>query len=258
MGLLQRLLKRSQDVTRGRGPRVVAFDALGTLVDLEPLRGALGEVELPESDLEPWLARTLREGFASEEAGRFVPFAEVAASTLESLRAERGLPPAPAAAKKLVERMRTLPLFADVAPSLARLHEAGIRVAVVTNGSQGASRAVLARGGVSEVVDAIVSIEDVRRWRPAPAVYEEIARATGVAPGDVLYVGDHAADLEGARRAGVETARVSRSAAPDDRAGRACPSIAALVDRLLGPPPAAEMRSAATQTESVTRAAPAK
>jgi hypothetical protein len=76
-------------------PSVVAFDVIGTLFPLDPLREPLVGLGLPPQALEVWFARTLRDGFALAASGAFRPFAEVATGTLVGLLAEHGRPDGP-------------------------------------------------------------------------------------------------------------------------------------------------------------------
>ena len=50
-------------------PQAVAFDVMGTLFPLDPLREPLVGLGLPPQALEIWFARTLRDGFALAAAG---------------------------------------------------------------------------------------------------------------------------------------------------------------------------------------------
>jgi 2-haloacid dehalogenase len=68
----------------------------------------------------------------------------------------------------------------------------------------------LERAGLDGYVEQVVSVEAVRRWKPAPEPYQHAAAACGVAPGRMALVAAHAWDIHGARRAGLLTSWVSR------------------------------------------------
>ena len=68
-----------------RRPAVVAFDVIGTLMSLEPLRGRLTEIGQPPDLLEAWYTRTLRDGMALSATTDFVAFTEVAEAALRGL-----------------------------------------------------------------------------------------------------------------------------------------------------------------------------
>ena len=73
-------------------PSAVAFDVIGPLFPLDPLREPLVGLGLPPQALEIWFARTLPDGFALGAAGAYRPFVEVATGTLEGFLAQRRSP----------------------------------------------------------------------------------------------------------------------------------------------------------------------
>src|SRR4051794_41776805 len=68
-----------------RRPAVVAFDVIGTLMSLEPLRERLTAAGQPAHLLEAWYTSTLRDGMALSATGDYVPFADVAEAALRGL-----------------------------------------------------------------------------------------------------------------------------------------------------------------------------
>ena len=69
----------------GRRPAVVAFDVIETLFSLESLRPRLTAIGLPAHALETWFAQLLRDAFALDCVGNYLPFREIATATLERL-----------------------------------------------------------------------------------------------------------------------------------------------------------------------------
>ena len=193
-----------------RRPAVVAFDAIQTVFSLEPLRDRLVALGLPGHTLELWFARTLRDGFALAAAGVFRPFAEVAAGTLEGLLAEHGREAETARVGDVLGGFARLPAHPDAAPAVDRLRAAGVRVLVLTNGSEANTHAVLSRAGLLGTVERVVSIDEAGAWKPRAEVYRYVARVAGVEPADLALVAAHAWDCHGAHRAGLVTGWVSR------------------------------------------------
>ena len=58
--------------------------------------------------------------------------------------------------------------------------------------------------------DCVLSAELARAYKPAPEVYRTAASLLGIEPAELMMVAAHPWDLEGARRAGLQTASVSR------------------------------------------------
>lgn len=191
-------------------PEVVAFDVVETLFSLEPMRERLRTLGLPGEALELWFARLLRNAFALDASGTFKPFGEVARATLEVMLAEHRLTADASALSQALSGFGELPAHADVAPAFQVLHEAGVRIVALTNGQADNTRRLLERARLDGQVERIISIDEVRRWKPAREVYLHAAKVVGVAPGELALVAAHAWDIHGASRAGLVTGWVSR------------------------------------------------
>ncbi|HWL86412.1 MAG TPA: hypothetical protein VNO21_11450, partial [Polyangiaceae bacterium] len=94
-------------------PVVVAFDVFETVVSLEPVRARLQEIGLAPESLPLIFARMLRDGFALEAMGRFVPFRELAAATLRVELLDHDLPADDTKISHVLGAFATLPLHPD-------------------------------------------------------------------------------------------------------------------------------------------------
>ena len=191
-------------------PKVVAFDVVETLFALEPLRERLRVLGLTGAALEVWFARLLRDAFALDAGGTFNPFGEVARATLEVMLAGHRLTPDSSALSHVLAGFSELPAYPDVAPAFELLHEAGVRIVTLTNGHADTTRRLLERARLNHFVEREISIDEVRRWKPAREVYLHAAKVARVAPGELALVAAHAWDVHGASRAGLVTGWVSR------------------------------------------------
>lgn len=99
-------------------------------------------------------------------------------------------------------------LYADVRPALEVLR-GRYRLFTASNGN-----ADLGRIGLSHLFERSVAARQVGALKPAPAVFLKVLEGTGLAAGEVLYVGDDPRlDVEGARAVGMSTAWMNRTAA---------------------------------------------
>ena len=190
-----------------RRPAIVAFDVIGTLMSLEPLRGKLAEIGQPPDLLEAWYTRTLRDGMALSAARDYVAFTDVAQAAL------RGLTNHSVSDEQVTQVMAgfdDLPAFDDAQPAITSLTEAGLRVACLTNGSASVTSSFVDRAGLGPTVDRVISVSEVYRWKPAGVVYLYAAEVLGVSPDRMALVAAHDWDCHGAKRAGLTTGWVSR------------------------------------------------
>jgi 2-haloacid dehalogenase len=191
-----------------RAVEVVAFDVNETMVDMTGLRPAFAGIGLAPDLVALWFARVLRDGFALTAIGDYRPFADVGAQAL------RGLAPElvdDAAVDAVLAAFRRLDPHPDVAPALDLLRQGGVTVVTLTNGSSDLVAALLRRAGLDGYIAANLSVDEVRRWKPAPEPYRYAADQTGVASERIALVACHAWDCAGAARAGLRTGWVARS-----------------------------------------------
>jgi 2-haloacid dehalogenase len=186
-------------------PLAIAFDVVETLFPLDPLGERLRQAGESPDLLRLWFARLLRDAFALTASGAYRPFAEVAVGALHAIS---DLPED--AAQDVVAGFATLDPHPDVADAMRLAREAGMRIITLTNGSAATTSRLLERAGVRGEVEQVVSVEAVRRWKPAPEPYRHAAAACDVPPERMALVAAHGWDVHGAHRAGLLTGWVSR------------------------------------------------
>lgn len=204
----------------GRGSRVSAilFDAFGTLVTIEDPAAALRE-ELAQRGFEVDAAQA-QAAFAAEIsyylehnlAGRDGPslddLRDRCADVLRHALDEPRLDHATARAAMLAA-IRFVP-FDDAAPALRDLRERRLRLAVASNWDVSLPDA-LARTGLAEAFDAIVSSAEVGAAKPDPRLLETALARVGCEPHEALYIGDSpTTDVPAARAAGIRPVLVTR------------------------------------------------
>ena len=197
-------------------PQALAFDVLDTLFDTAPLEPALIAAGLPPGTHQLWLARTLQAGFALAASGSFRSFDEVARATLAGVVADLGNGIAAEEVDRLAAGLRELPAHPDVEPALSRARAAGVPAVALTTGDTEGTRELLGRAGVGELLEGIVSIDDVQQWKPRPEVYWHVVRLLGVEAPRVALISAHSWDVHGAHRAGLATGWVDRGASRND------------------------------------------
>ncbi len=130
--------------------------------------------------------------------------------------------------------------FPGVDATLARLRDAGLRLAVVTSKRRpSVEMALRSFPGLRDVVDRFITMEDTTEHKPHPAPLLKGLELLGdIPPERAAYVGDAPFDVAAARAAGVTSVAVSwgaftgealRAAGPD----RLVPDLGSAVDFLL-------------------------
>lgn len=189
-------------------PAVVAFDVIETMFSLDTVRQRFIDLGLPAHLLELWFARLLRDGFALVASGDYQPFPQVASSALAPILMQHDI--ATSATDGILAAFGELDAHPDVEPALRMLAGAGVRVVALSNGGADTTRSLIERAGFTPFIEQVLSVDDVKHWKPHPAVYEYAARSTGVEPDQLALIAVHSWDILGARRAGLVTGWASR------------------------------------------------
>ncbi len=190
-------------------PKVVAFDAIGTMFPLDPLRPSLMALGLPWAGLEGWYATAVRDAMALTASGDFKPFTTVLEGALDQVLGEQDLAPPRAARRALLAQLKHLPARADARTALSLVAQARMRAILLTNGNEAATKSLLQQSGLERLAERVVSVEDVKLFKPRREVYAHAARQCRVPLNRMALVAVHPWDINGAKAAGCLGAYVT-------------------------------------------------
>jgi len=197
--------------------RGILFDFNGTLSDDEAELARAYAEALTALGLEP-----MRDGEYDALLGRSEPDIALALVTA------RGHSPATAtaAATRLLDHVADQyialcaerPRVADTTVAMVHtLRERGVRVGIVTGTLRRLITPVLSERGLTDAVEALVTVEDVTRGKPDPEGFLAGARALGLAddPGGVVVFEDSRAGVAAAQAAGMRVIGIGPAAGTD-------------------------------------------
>ncbi|TVR65032.1 MAG: haloacid dehalogenase type II [Candidatus Competibacteraceae bacterium] len=190
----------------------LGFDIYGTLVDplalAEPLTALVGEQAVQFATL--WRSKQLEYAFRRGLMRRYVDFdactRQALLYTQQVLRCE--LPESDQ--DRLLEAYLYLPPFPEVAASLDALKTQGHQLVAFSNGVEASIRALLANADLLPRLEDVISVDDLRTFKPDPEVYAYLARRTDRALGETWLISSNAWDVIGAKAAGLRAAWVKR------------------------------------------------
>jgi 2-haloacid dehalogenase len=117
----------------------------------------------------------------------------------------------------LMEAYLRLACFADVREGLTRLTDRPR--AILSNGSPKMLEAAVQSSGLRPLLDHVISVDRVRIYKPAPAVYALGPAVLGIPVHDLLFVSSNAWDVAGAKAFGYRVAWCNRLGAPEEHLG---------------------------------------
>jgi len=193
------------------------FDAYGTLFDVHAAiaryRGTAGAEA--ENFSQIWRIKQLEYTWTLTLAGHYVDFWTLTERALDYALArvpsiDRSLRAA------LLEAYLRLDVFPDVRATLADLKARGGRLAILSNGSSDMLASAVEAAGLRPLLDAVVSVDAVRVYKPRSEVYALAAERLGVRPDEVAFASSNRWDIMGAAAFGFRTFWINRSQMPDE------------------------------------------
>jgi 2-haloacid dehalogenase len=107
-----------------------------------------------------------------------------------------------------MEKYLHLDLYPDASATLEALR--GRKLAILSNGSPDMLNALVRNSGLDCVLDATISVDSKKIFKPSPDAYTLIESTLGVAPADVLFVSSNPWDACGAKAFGLNVAWIER------------------------------------------------
>jgi len=191
----------------------LAFDVYGTLIDTHGVITALEPQVGPRAAdfSRVWRDKQLEYSFRRGLMQRYETFAVCTGQALDHTCSLFGLGLNPEDRKQLLDAYRTLPAFQDASEGLARAREAGFRLFAFSNGARDAVEALLTQAGLRQHFIDVVSVDEVRSFKPDPAVYAHFLRRAGASGSDTWLISGNPFDVLGALAGGLRAAWVRRT-----------------------------------------------
>ena len=198
-------------------PTALVLDAYGTLYDVHSVQ-ARCESYWPGKGAalsQLWRSKQLEYTWLRSLMRRYVPFSQVTRDALAYACSVLGLPLDDARAAALMQEYRQLALFPDVAGTLQKL--SGRKMAILSNGSPDMLLPLVQHSGVK--LDAVLSVDEMKVFKPAPEVYELAVRRLGTPKEKIGFVSSNCWDALGAKSFGFVVYWINRGGAPADALG---------------------------------------
>ena len=192
--------------------RALAFDVYGTLVDVHAIKADAAPFlgDRTSAFVARWREKTVEYAFRRGLMQSYLPFGECSRQALDFVDLEMQTKLAPQNKKALLDAHQRLPPFPDVAPALARLQQSNDELLAFSNGTVQSVENTLAAAGLTSYLSRIISVDEVRTFKPSPAVYAFLTRSVAVGANTVWLVSSNAWDVIGAKAAGLRAIWVRR------------------------------------------------
>ena len=193
------------------GIRACVFDAYGTLFDFAS--AAARCADLAPDKMAPltalWRDKQLQYTWLRAVQGRHADFRQVTGDALDFTLETLGLGNA-ALRQRLMDLYLTLDTFPEVPDMLRRLRRAGLKTAILSNGSPDMLRPVVEHARLGDLLDAVLSVEVVGVFKPHPKVYGLAVERLGIERSAIAFQSSNAWDAYAASAFGMRVVWCNR------------------------------------------------
>jgi 2-haloacid dehalogenase len=199
--------------------KAFVFDAYGTLFDVHAAIARHRAAAGPDADRfsELWRLKQLEYSWTLTLSGQYADFWTLTQRALDYAFAR--VPSVDRALRaQLLEAYQKLDAYPDARAALAALRARGLATAILSNGSPGMLNAAVEASGMATLLDAVLSVDTVRMYKPRPEVYALVTTHFALRPQEVAFVSSNRWDVMGAAAFGFRPIWVNRTRLPDEYA----------------------------------------
>lgn len=160
-----------------------------------------------------WRSKQLQYSLLRSMMNRYKDFSQVTQDGLVYAAHALGLHLDEAKRTRLMDAYMTLAAFPDVKPGLQQLKAMGLRLAVLSNGEPKMLLSAARSAGIADLLDAVISVDEVKVFKPSPRVYELASTRLKAPKNSIGFVSSNNWDVNGAGSAGLTTFWIQRAAA---------------------------------------------
>jgi 2-haloacid dehalogenase len=195
--------------------KAFAFDAYGTLFDVLSVTALCEQLFAGRGAAlaQLWRLKQLQYSTWRSLMGRHRDFWQLTEDGLVYACKSLGLTLTGEARTRLLDAYLILTAFPDVKPGLEALKTRGFRLAILSNGEPKMLETAARSAGILGLLDDIVSVEEVKIFKPSPRVYNLAPERLRVSNAELGFVSSNSWDAAGAASAGLRTFWIQRSAA---------------------------------------------
>jgi 2-haloacid dehalogenase len=188
----------------------VVFDAYGTLYDIQSVADITEQAYPGYGGIitQIWRIKQLEYTWLRTLMRRYEDFSVITAESLAYALRALGLKHDPAAFARIMDKYLRLDPYPDARATLEALRDR--RRAILSNGSTGMLQALVENTGLDRLLDATISIDATKMFKPSPEAYALVEARLGIKPAHVLFVSSNPFDACGAKAFGFRVAWIER------------------------------------------------
>ncbi|MBT2572070.1 haloacid dehalogenase type II [Planococcus sp. ISL-110] len=194
--------------------KAFVFDVYGTLFDVTAIKKECEDLYpgYGEKISHTWRSKQVEYFMLRQLMGNYATLYSITHQALIYTLKENGLKSSEQNEEQLLEAYLHLPLYAEVEEVLAQLKDKNL--VVFSNGSHNMLDPLIENAGLADVFDQVLSIDEIKQFKPAPESYQYALEKLGLESREVLFMSSNGWDVSGAKNFGFQTAWINRKNLP--------------------------------------------
>ncbi|HZR74695.1 haloacid dehalogenase type II [Bradyrhizobium sp.] len=190
--------------------KAAVFDAYGTLYDIQSVAAVTEDAFPGYGDIitQIWRVKQLEYSWLRSLMRRYEDFSVITRESLAYTIRVLGLQHDATVFERIMDKYLHLDLYPDARAALAALKDK--KLAILSNGSSDMLNALAKNSGLDRVLEAVISVDSKKIFKPAPDAYTLIEARLSVTPDEVLFVSSNPWDACGAKAFGLNVAWIER------------------------------------------------
>lgn len=194
--------------------KALVFDVYGTLFDVHSVEkkcDALYKGHGAEIS-KIWRQKQLEYSFLRQVMGQYRPFKQVTLDALKFALQTLDLSHDDAQLQSILAEYEELDPYTEVEKVLSEGNDK--QLVIFSNGSRDMLEPLVEQSGLAQYFDSVISVDDVKQYKPSPASYMHVLNTLGLKREEVLFMSSNGWDISGAKSFGFKTAWINRNRAP--------------------------------------------
>jgi 2-haloacid dehalogenase len=190
--------------------KAVVFDAYGTLYDVQSVADITEDAFPGYGDIitQVWRIKQLEYSWLRSLMRRYQDFSVATRDSLAYTLRSLGLEYDDDTFAGIIDKYLHLELYPDALAALSAMKDR--KLAILSNGSPDMLNALVKNSGLDRLLDAVISVDARKIFKPAPEVYALIEETLHILPAEVLFISSNPWDVCGAKAFGLNVAWIER------------------------------------------------
>lgn len=194
--------------------KALVFDVYGTLFDVHSVEEKCEAVyeSYGAKISQRWRQKQLEYSFLRQVMGQYQPFKQVTLDALKFALQTLELSYDDTQLQSILAEYEKLDSYKEVEKVLSEGDNK--QCVIFSNGSRDMLEPLIEQSGLAEYFDRVISVDDIKQYKPSPASYMQVLNTLGIKREEVLFMSSNGWDISGAKSFGFKTAWINRNHAP--------------------------------------------